>query len=137
MPTKFRWLWQADYILLDLMREIVRTHASTRATSLMRVKRAHATYVYDTYCLRHWNKENERPIKSNLIADQFSLTFVNLSLAWMFYFHVWLQNKGKFLVWREYYNQFGTYQRSHVSLFEPQQSILTKSKGIFRNLSTI
>ena len=82
-------------------------------------------------------KMKERTTTSNLIDDHFSLTFVNLSLAWMFYFHVSLQNKGKFLVWREYYNQFGTYQPSDVSLFEPRQSILTKSKGTFRNLWTI
>ena len=40
----------------------------------------------------------------------------------MLYFHVWLQNKGKFLVWSEYYNQFGIYQPSCESLLEPQQS---------------
>ena len=27
----------------------------------------------------------------------------------MLYFNVWLQNKGKFLVYSEYYNQFGIY----------------------------
>ena len=27
----------------------------------------------------------------------------------MLYFNVWLQNKGKFLVCSEYYNQFGIY----------------------------
>ena len=43
----------------------------------------------------------------------------------MLYFHVWLQNKRKFLVWSEYYNQFGIYQPSHVSLLELQQSDLS------------
>ena len=66
---------------------------------------AGATYVYDTNCLRHWNEEFERKnknIKFNFdIVDNFSLAFVNLLLAWMLYFHVWLQNKGNFLVWSE------------------------------------
>ena len=39
----------------------------------------------------------------------------------MFYFHLWLQNKEKFLVWSEKYNQFDIYQPSRVSLLEPQQ----------------
>ena len=42
----------------------------------------------------------------------------------MVYFHVWLQNKEKILIWRENYNQFGIYQPSCVSLLEPQQSNL-------------
>ena len=33
----------------------------------------------------------------------------------MLKFHAWLQNKGKFLVSSEYYNQFGIYQPSPVS----------------------
>ena len=33
---------------------------STRTTSLMRVKIACTTFVYDTCCVGHWNKENER-----------------------------------------------------------------------------
>ena len=60
-------------------------------------------------------KIKERTKTSNLVADHFSLTFVNLSLAWMLNFHVWIQNMGKFLVWSEYYNQFGIYQPSRVS----------------------
>ena len=50
-------------------------------------------------------KMKERTKTSNLIVDHFSLTFVNLSLAWMLYFYVWLQNNEKFLVRSEYYNQ--------------------------------
>ena len=50
-------------------------------------------------------KMKERTKTSNLIVDHFSLTFVNLSLAWMLYFYVWLQNIEKFLVRSEYYNQ--------------------------------
>ena len=49
--------------LLHLMCAIACEHASTHATNLMRVKIAYTTSVYDTYCLGHWNKENERKIK--------------------------------------------------------------------------
>ena len=66
-------------------------------------------------------KIKERTKTSNSIVDLF-LVFVNLLLAWMLYFHVWFQNKRKFLVWRESYNQFGIYQPFHVSLIELQQS---------------
>ena len=47
----------------------------------------------------------------------------------MLYFHVWLQNKGKFLVWSEHYNQFGMYQLSHVSLLEPRQNSLNNPEA--------
>ena len=47
------------------MRAIARAQASTHATSLMRVKIARATSFYDTYCLGHWNGENERKKISN------------------------------------------------------------------------
>ena len=56
--------------------------------------------------------------------SNFPLIFVNLLLAWMLYFHKRLPNKAKFLVWREYNNQFGIYQTSWVSLLEPWQSNL-------------
>ena len=46
----------------------MRAHANTRATSLVRAKRARATSVYDTYCLGYWNEENERKIKKHQIA---------------------------------------------------------------------
>ena len=71
----------------------------------------------------------ERTKTSNLIDDQFSLTFVNLSLDWMLYFHAWLQNKGEYVVWSEYYNQFGIYQLLCVSLLEPWQSNLSNPEG--------
>ena len=45
-------------------------------------KIAHATYVYDTYHLGHWNeKMREKTKTTNLIADHFSLTLVNFLLA--------------------------------------------------------
>ena len=44
-------------------------------------------------------------------------------------FHVWLQNKGKFLVWSEYYNQFGIYQPSRISLLEPRQNNLSNPEA--------
>ena len=50
--------------LPHLMRVIARAHASTRTTSLMRVKKARATSVYDIYCLGHWKEENERKNKN-------------------------------------------------------------------------
>ena len=37
------------------MHAIARTHT----TSLMCVNKAHATLVYDIYCLGHWNEKNE------------------------------------------------------------------------------
>ena len=43
----------------------------------------------------------------------------------MLYIHVWFQNKGKILIWWEYYNQCGIYQRSRISLLEPRQNSLS------------
>ena len=46
-------------------------------------KIACAISVYDTHCLGYWNKENERKNENiQFIVDHFSLTFVNLLLAW-------------------------------------------------------
>ena len=42
-----------------MMHAMASTHAITRASSLMNVKIACTTYVYDT-SLGQWNKENER-----------------------------------------------------------------------------
>ena len=64
-------------------------------------------------------KERTKP--SNLIVDHFSLMFVDLPLAWMLYFHLWLQNIEKFLGWSEHYNQLGIYQTFHASILEPRQ----------------
>ena len=88
-----------------------------RITSLMHVKKTRAISVYDTHCLGYWNRENERKNKNIKFSSWwiFCLTFVNLLLAWMLYFHVWLLNKGMFLVSSEYYTQFGIYQTSRVS----------------------
>ena len=70
-------------------------------------------------------KIKERTKTSNLIAGHFTFTFVNFSIAWILYYHVWLQNKGQFLVWSECYNQFVIYQLSCVSLLEPWQNNLS------------
>ena len=35
----------------------------------------------------------------------------------------------KILIWREYYNQFGLYQHSSVSLLEPLQNSLGNSEA--------
>ena len=107
--------------LLHLMRAIA--HASTRATSLMRVKNS-------TCHLRLWyslsakmQQRKWRTITSNLIVDHFSSTFVKLSLAWILHFYKWFYYKGKFLVRSEYYNEFGKYRPSSVStILEPRES---------------
>ena len=79
----------------------VRLHPHTLAYSPLVwcvYKIACPTSVYDTYCLRHWNEENERKIKKiKFNGWSFFLNLVNLSLAWMFYLPVWLQNKRKIL----------------------------------------
>ena len=46
--------------LIHLMRAIACVHATTRATSLMYVKIAHATFVYDTCCVGHSNEGNDK-----------------------------------------------------------------------------
>ena len=74
-------------------------------------------------------KIKDRTKTSSLIVDCFSLTLVNFSLAWMLQFHVWHQNKEKFFVLSEDYNQFGIYQPSCVSLLKPQQSNLSDSEA--------
>ena len=71
------------------------------------------------------NKKKEKTKTPSLAVDCFSLTLVNLSLAWMLYFHVWHQNKEKFFVWSEYYNQFDIYQTSCVPLLKPWQNNLS------------
>ena len=59
--------------ILHLMHAIARAHASTRATTSMRVNISTRQFCYDTYCLAQWKEENERKNKN--------LCFVNLSLA--------------------------------------------------------
>ena len=100
------FLGAASGSLHHLMHAIACTQASTHITSLMHVKNSTCHFIYDTYCLGHWAKENERIKSSNLIVCGFSLTFVYLLLSWILYLHVWLQNIRKFFVWSEYYNWF-------------------------------
>ena len=84
--------------LLHLMHAILCTHARTLATSLMMcVLNSKCYFYYDTYRLGHWNETNERSKTSNLMIDHLLLTFVKTLVAWMLYFHVWLQNKGNIL----------------------------------------
>ena len=74
-------------------------------------KIAHATSVYDIYGLEHWKEENETKSKNiDWIVDHFSLTFANLTLAWMLCFDVWLQSKGKILSFEWIMQSFGIYQ---------------------------
>ena len=52
------------------MRAIARAHASTRATSLMRVKNSmRHTSAYGTYCLGHWKKEANQRKSKNIKFD--------------------------------------------------------------------
>ena len=83
-------LLHSIYSLFYLMHAIAGPHGSTPSTSFMCVKAAHPNSVYNTYCLGHYNEENERKIKNtkSLNSYHFSLTFVNLLLAWMLYFCV-------------------------------------------------
>ena len=71
-------------------------------------KIAHPTSVYNTYCLGHWNEENERSKTSNWIDIIFQkplLTFYKLECCtFMYDFCV----RGKF--WSKYHNWFGIYQ---------------------------
>ena len=95
--------------------------ACDRACTRQYTRRAHATsfIVWDI----GMKKVKERSKTSNWMVDHFSLTFVNLSLAWMFYLLVWLQNKGE-------NSKFGVntiislayIKRSRVSLLEPWQN---------------
>ena len=99
-PPKIQFLYCLLSSLFHLMCEIRHAHTSTRTTSLMCVKNSMCQFclwhlLSGTFKQGKWMKERKT---SNLIADHSSLTFVNLLLAWMLYFHVWLQNKGKFLV---------------------------------------
>ena len=98
------------------MHAIAWTHVSTFATSFMHLKIALTTSIYDTYCLGHWNQENKRKNKNfNFNSRSFFFsTFVYPLLLRMLYLHVRLQNKGKYLVLSEYYNQFGIYQPFYV-----------------------
>ena len=45
--------------LIHFMCAIACAHASTRITNLMHAKKARPTFVYDVFCLEHWNEENE------------------------------------------------------------------------------
>ena len=81
-------------------------------------------------------KIKEKTKTSNLIVDCFSLTFANLSLAWMFYFHVWCQNMRKFLVLSEYYDQFDKYKPSCVSFLQPRQSNLSNTGAYLKPCQT-
>ena len=53
------------------MRAIARAHASTGPLVWCMLKVVRATSAYDTYCLGHWNDENEGTITSNLIVNHF------------------------------------------------------------------
>ena len=122
--------------LIHLMRAIAHAHVSTRATGLSRVRNSSRHF-----CLWHllsgtleWRKWNNKI--TNWIFGHFCSIFVNLSLTWKLYFHVWLQNKGKILIWSGYYNQFGIYQRSRVSLRTTAKQ-LKESRGIFNIMSNM
>ena len=66
----------------------------------------------------------ERTKTSNWMVDHFSSTFFNLSLAWMLYFHVWLQNnRGNSKFGENTILIMAYIKRSHVSLLEQWQNL--------------
>ena len=115
-------------------------HTSTRATSLMRVKNSTPPLLFITLSGAFLmpqtvieRNENERKIKNIKLNNYLlSLTFGNLLLAWMLYFHVWLLNKRK--VWSECHNQFGIYQIIPSIPLRTTAKQLKKSRGIFRTM---
>ena len=111
--------------LLYLMHAITCPHASTQVTNLRHVKNGtrHFRLMTRTVWSNEMKKRKKKAIKFN--SWSFFPNFVNLFLAWMLYFHVWVQNMGKCLVWFEYYNEFYIYHTSCVSLLEPQQNSLS------------
>ena len=107
------------------MRVIARASTGTHITSLLCVKNSTHNFCLWQLWSGTLEQRKEKTKTSKLIVDHFSLTFANLLLAWMLYFHVWRQNMGKFLIWSEFYNQFGIYQHSRVFLLEPLPIILS------------
>ena len=70
-------------------------------------------------------KKIERTKTSNWMVDHFSLTFVKLSLAWMLYFPVWLQNKRKILsLERILFISMAYIKRFHLFLLDLRQKNL-------------
>ena len=120
------------------MYAIACAHPNTHATTLMCVKNSTPFLFMTLIALDTGAKKTKQRTKtSNLIVGHFTLTFVNFSIAWMLYFHVWLQNKEKFLVWDECYNQFVIYQPSCVSLIEPQQNNLSNTESYSEPCKTL
>ena len=71
-------------------------------------------------------KIKERAKTPILVVDCFSLTLANLLLAWMLYILPCMTLEYcKFFIWSEYYNQFGIYQPSLVSLLKPRKNNLS------------
>ena len=101
-------------------------HASTLATSLIRVKN-NSPILFITLVV--WNigmkKMKERSKTSNWTVSHFFSTFVNPLLAWMLYFYVWLQNRKNSKFGVNTINSLVYIRYSRVSLFEPWQNNLT------------
>ena len=111
------------------MHAIVVTHASTCTTSLMHVKNSkhHFCLWYLFSGTLEWRKWRNKNIKLNCWS-----VFLNLfhfSLTWMLYFHVWLQTKGKILIWRECYHQFSGNPHSHIFHLELWQNNLSNPEA--------
>ena len=108
------------------------THASTRTTSLMHVKNSmHQLFMTLIFCNTGMKKMKEKSETSIWIVDHFSLTFVNLLLAWMLYYRMYdCRIRGKFWVWGKYYNQFCIYQMFLcISLKEPHKINLSNPEA--------
>ena len=108
----FKVIWSAAVVFSIWC---VRSHSYTPAHAPL-VWSVHAPFLFMTLIVWDIGTKKTKGLKLN--SWSFSLTFANLSLVWMLYFHVWLQNKRKVLVWSECYNQFGIYQSSRASLLE-------------------
>ena len=141
-------------VAISSLLHLMHAHASTLATSLIRVKNNSPILLIT---LVVWNigmkKMKERSKTSNWTVNHFFSTFVNPLLAWMLNFYVWLQSNWtvnhffstfvnpllawmlNFYVWLQNRknSKFGVntinslvYIRySRVSLFEPWQNNLT------------
>ena len=77
LPTYLSTYLYLPTSLLHLIHVIARAHASTHATSLIRVKSS-----TQHFCLRYWNKESQRKTKNiRLSSCVFLFLFTVLSLA--------------------------------------------------------
>ena len=113
-------------VAISSLLHLMHAHASTLATSLIRVKNNSPILLIT---LVVWNigmkKMKERSKTSNWTVNHFFSTFVNPLLAWMLNFYVWLQNRKNSKFGVNTINSLVYIRYSRVSLFEPWQNNLT------------